>query len=55
MTLAAPTTLKIKIYRVTTTKPLVGWADASVLKAADMTVQSTQLLHLAEEIGRAHV
>lgn len=49
VTLAAPTGLKIKIYRVTTTKPLVGWADASVLKAADMTVQSTQLLHLAEE------
>lgn len=49
VTLVAPTGLKIKIYRVTTTKPLVGWADASVLKAADMTVQSTQLLHLAEE------
>lgn len=49
MTLVAPTGLKIKIYRVTTTKPLVGWADASVLRAADMTVQSTQLLHLAEE------
>lgn len=49
VTLAAPTGLKIKICRVTTTKPLVGWADASVLKAADMTVQSTQLLHLAEE------
>lgn len=49
MALVAPTALKIKIYRVTTTKPLVGWADASVLKAADMTVQSTQLLHLAEE------
>lgn len=49
VTLAAPTALKIKIYRVTTTKPLIGWADASVLKAADMTVQSTQLLHLAEE------
>lgn len=49
VTLVAPTALKIKIYRVTTTKPLVGWADASVLKAADMTVQSTQLLHLAEE------
>lgn len=49
MTLVAPTALKIKIYRVTTTKPLVGWADASVLKAADMTVQATQLLHLAEE------
>lgn len=50
VTLAAPTGLKIKIYRVTTTKPLVGWADASVLRAADMTVQSTQLLHLAEEV-----
>lgn len=49
VTLAAPTDLKIKIYRQTTTKPLVGWADASVLRAADMTVQSTQLLHLAEE------
>lgn len=49
VTLAAATSLKIKIYRVTTTKPLVGWADASVLRAADMTVQSTQLLHLAEE------
>ena len=49
MTLAAPTALKIKIYRQTATKPLVGWADASVLRAADMTVQSTQLLHLAEE------
>ena len=49
VTLVAPTGLKIKIYRVTTTKPLVGWADASVLRAAEMTVQSTQLLHLAEE------
>lgn len=49
VTLAKATSLKIKIYRETTTKPLVGWADASVLKAADMTVQSTQLLHLAEE------
>ena len=49
VTLAAPTALKIKIYRQTATKPLVGWADASVLRAADMTVQSTQLLHLAEE------
>lgn len=49
VTLTKPTTLKIQIYRRTGTKPLVGWADASVLKAADMTVQSTQLLHLAEE------
>lgn len=49
VTLANPTNLKVQIYRRTDTKPLVGWADASVLKAADMTVQSTQLLHLAEE------
>lgn len=49
VTLAKATNLKIKIYRQTSTKPLVGWADASVLRAADMTVQSTQLLHLAEE------
>lgn len=49
VTLTSPTTLKIQIYRETTTKPLVGWADASVLRAADMTVQSTQLLHLSEE------
>lgn len=49
VTLAKATNLKIKIYRQTATKPLVGWADASVLRAADMTVQSTQLLHLAEE------
>ena len=49
VTLAKPSNLKIKVYRETTTKPLVGWADASVLRAADMTVQSTQLLHLAEE------
>lgn len=49
VTLAAPTTLKIKIYRQTSTKHLVGWADASVLKAADMNVHSAQLLHLAEE------
>lgn len=49
VTLVNPTGLKIKIFRQTATKPLVGWADASVLRAADMTVQSTQLLHLAEE------
>lgn len=49
LTLTNPTTLRIKIYRETLTTPLVGWADASVLRAADMTVQSTQLLHLAEE------
>ncbi len=49
VTLAKPTDMKVQIYRRTDTKPLIGWADASVLKAADMTVQSTQLLHLAEE------
>lgn len=49
ITLTNPTSLKIQIYRETTTKPLIGWADASVLRAADMTVQSTQLLHISEE------
>lgn len=49
VTLTNPTSLKIQIYRETTTKPLVGWADAAVLRAADMTVHSTQLLHLSEE------
>ena len=49
ITLASPTNLKIEIVRQTTTQPLVAWKDASVLKAADMSVQEVQLLHLAEE------
>ena len=49
ITLMSPTKLKIEIVRQTTTQPLVTWKDASVLKAADMSVQEVQLLHLAEE------
>lgn len=39
----------VKIYRETTTNPLVEWQDASVLKSADLSLQEVQLLHLAEE------
>ena len=40
---------RLKIYRKTTTDPLVEWQDASVLLANDLTVKDTQLLHLIEE------
>ena len=47
------TTLKaghlLRIFRKTTTQPLVEWQDASVLRSADLTLQEVQLLHLAEE------
>ena len=39
----------IRIYRETITDRLVVWADASVLKAADMTIQQVQQLHILEE------
>jgi len=39
----------VKIYRKTTTTPLVEWQDASVLKASDMSLQEVQMLHLMEE------
>lgn len=39
----------VKIYRETTTAPLVEWQDASVLRSADLSLQEVQLLHLAEE------
>lgn len=39
----------IRIYRETTTDRLVVWADASVLKATDMTIQQVQQLHILEE------
>ena len=39
----------IRIYRETSTDRLVVWADASVLKAADMTIQQVQQLHILEE------
>lgn len=39
----------LRIYRQTDTTPLVSWADASVLRAKDMTVQQIQELHILEE------
>lgn len=39
----------LKIYRQTTTEPLVEWQDASVLRSADLSLQEVQLLHLSEE------
>lgn len=46
----APTTdVLVTIYRVTPTEPLVGWVDASVIKALDMTVAQVQQLHIIEE------
>lgn len=39
----------LRLYRKTTTKALVEWQDASVLRSADLTLQEVQLLHLAEE------
>lgn len=39
----------IRIYRETETARLVVWADASVLKASDMTIQQVQQLHILEE------
>lgn len=39
----------VKIYRETTTAPLVEWQDASVLRSADLSLQEVQLLHLSEE------
>lgn len=46
----APTAdVLVTLYRVTPTEPLVGWADASVIKALDMTVAQVQQLHIIEE------
>ena len=39
----------VVIYRETTTDRLVSWADASVLKASDMTINQAQQLHILEE------
>lgn len=39
----------VNVYRSTTTDRLVSWADASVLRAADMTIQQVQQLHVLEE------
>lgn len=39
----------VHIYRSTPTTRLVSWADASILKAKDMTVSEVQQLHILEE------
>lgn len=39
----------VRVFRQTDTTRLVSWADASVLRAKDMTVQQVQELHLLEE------
>ena len=39
----------LRIFRETDTTPLVSWADASVLRAKDMTIQQIQVLHILEE------
>ena len=46
---APPGNSIIRIYRETDTSRLVVWADASVLKASDMTIQQVQQLHILEE------
>ena len=46
---APPSDSVIRIYRETDTTRLVAWADASVLKASDMTIQQLQQLHILEE------
>ena len=46
---AIPSGDHLKIYRQTTTEPLVEWQDASVLRSVDLSLQEVQLLHLSEE------
>ena len=43
----------VVIQRQTTTDRLVAWADASVLRASDLTLFEVQLLHLQEETSDA--
>jgi microcystin-dependent protein len=50
---APPDGSTIVIKRMTTTDRLVVWADASVLRASDMTLFEVQLLHLQEETSDA--
>lgn len=47
---APPANSDITIYRSTTTRRLVSWADASVLRAQDMTIFQVQNLHILEEL-----
>lgn len=39
----------IRIYRETPTDRLVEWAEGSVLKANDMTIQQVQTIHILQE------
>ena len=39
----------VRVFRETSTQRLVSWADASVLRAKDMTIQQVQNLHILEE------
>lgn len=48
-TVAPAVDVIIVIYRETQTDRMVSWEDASVLRAADMTLFEMQLLHIAEE------
>lgn len=41
----------VRIYRNTPTTRLVSWADASILKAIDMTIAEVQQLHILEEVS----
>ncbi|MDT8900653.1 phage tail fiber protein [Anaeroselena agilis] len=50
---SAPAAGTLRIQRRTSTDPLVSWADASVLRALDLTVFEVQCLHLAEETADA--
>ena len=53
MTIPPEDGVKIVIQRKTTTDRLVVWADASVLRASDLTLFEVQLLHLQEETNDA--
>lgn len=46
---APPKDSIVYIYRSTPTTRLVSWADASILKAIDMTIAEIQQLHILEE------
>ena len=46
---APPAGSFVRIFRSTPTDRLVSWADASVLKVSDMTIQQVQQLHIVEE------
>lgn len=51
LTTAGDTTDVINIYRQTSTEPIVSFVDATILKADDLNLYQTQLLHLSEELS----